>query len=338
MSARERPVLRLARPDEADRVVGFVNKNFDRALPLVNIPEYFDYYYRFDGALHFALAEQGGEILAAAGYIPSNRSAEPDVWVSVLVAAAGHNGVGLSLMDALPALTGARVVSCNNIRPKTMPLYRFLGWYAGRLPHFYRLGGRGGHRLARVADPVILPAGGDLALREVKSAAQLRELGLPPSSRTPRKDLWYLERRYFGFPGFRYDVYAAGDGGAPAAYLVARTVDTDPLHPESNVRVLRIVDFVGEDEVLPSIGGAIDRLLHQSRAEYADCYCFGIGAETFAAAGFCERREGDGSVIPNYLTPPLRENTEYYFFTNRPDGFVMFKADGDQDRPNLYAD
>ena len=30
-----------------------------------------------------------------------------------------------------------------------------------------------------------------------------------------------------------------------------------------------------------------------------------------------------------------RQNTEYYYFTNQPDGFVLFKADGDQDRPNL---
>ena len=47
------------------------------------------------------------------------------------------------------------------------------------------------------------------------------------------------------------------------------------------------------------------------------------------------RLEGDGSVIPNYLTPPLLENTEYYYFTNKPENFVLFKADGDQDRPNL---
>ena len=45
--------------------------------------------------------------------------------------------------------------------------------------------------------------------------------------------------------------------------------------------------------------------------------------------------EGDGCIIPNYLTPPVHENTEYYYFTNKPEGFVLFKADGDQDRPNL---
>ena len=39
---------------------------------------------------------------------------------------------------------------------------------------------------------------------------------------------------------------------------------------------------------------------------------------------------------PNYLTAV--QNTEYYYFTNQPDGFVLFKADGDQDRPNLPCD
>ena len=42
-------------------------------------------------------------------------------------------------------------------------------------------------------------------------------------------------------------------------------------------------------------------------------------AEVWQAAGFTERLEGDGSVIPNYLTPPLLENTEYYYFTNKPE-------------------
>ena len=48
-----------------------------------------------------------------------------------------------------------------------------------------------------------------------------------------------------------------------------------------------------------------------------------------------ERTETSKAVIPNYLTPPLYENTEYYYFTNTSDHFVLFKADGDQDRPNL---
>ena len=54
--------LRLARPEEADRVIAFINENFDWKLPLVNLPEYFDFYYRSGDALQYALAEENGEL------------------------------------------------------------------------------------------------------------------------------------------------------------------------------------------------------------------------------------------------------------------------------------
>lgn len=330
------PVLRLARPEEAGRVRDFINANFDWKLPLVNLPEYFDYYYRPFGpdSLQFAVAEADGQLLAAAGYILANRGSAPDVWVSVWVAAPGHNGIGLELMAALPGLTGARLLACNNIRPKTMAFYRFLGWHAGRLPHYYRLADLPEYRLARIARREILPVSGGLALTRVESPAQLKALGLPESPLRPRKDLWYLTRRYFAYPGFAYDLYAAREAGRTLALLVCRVVDTAPGGPE-NVRVLRIVDYIGAPETLPRLGRAIDRLLAESGAEYAELYCYGIDPALLAAAGFSERREQDENILPNYLTPPLYENTDYYFFTSDPANFTMFKADGDQDKPNL---
>ena len=99
--------------------------------------------------------------------------------------------------------------------------------------------------------------------------------------------------------------------------------------------VLRLVDYIGPDALLPRLGAALDALLQSSGAEYIDCYCAGIPAELWAAAGFAQRCIGDGVTIPNYLNPPLLANTEYYYFTSAPEGCVLFKADGDQDRPNL---
>lgn len=340
------PTFRLAEYPEREAILTFINDHFDWKLPLVNRPEWFEYYY-CGRRLQFALAERDGRMVAVAGYILANSSSKPDIWVSVWVAAKGENGVGLELMDALPRLTGARVVACNNIRANTCVFYRFLGWTAQRLPHYYRLADKAcaaAYRLCRPAvpegadpaayRPVRLPAGGNLVLDRVSSPGRLCGLGLPPTDHTPRKDLGYLCRRYFAFPHVEYDVWSAHEAGRLLCYLVTRTVASGE---NGEIPVLRIVDFIGADAVLPRLGTAIDRLLQASGAEYADCYCAGIPAQVFAAAGFSERREGDGTVIPNYLTPPLRENTEYYYFTNRPEGFVLFKADGDQDRPNLPA-
>lgn len=329
------PVFRLTRPEEAARVIDFINTHFDYKLPHINLPDYFDYYFRSEDGLQFALAEIDGEIVAAAGYIRTARAVENGIWVSVWVAVKGHNGVGLELMNALPGLTGAAFVACNNIRAKTMAFYRFLGWTAERVPHYYRLARCESYRLAKADPSAILPVGGDLELDGVHSVNRLYGLGLPATSHTPNKDLWYLAHRYFDFPRQSYQMWSVSEHGRLLAYLVTRVVESCADGP---VKVLRVVDFIGEDSVLPRLGAAIDRLMEREGVEYADCYCWGIPAEVFAAAGFTERKEEDEVVIPNYLTPPVDFNTEYYFFTSRPEGFTLFKADGDQDRPNLSVD
>jgi hypothetical protein len=79
----------------------------------------------------------------------------------------------------------------------------------------------------------------------------------------------------------------------------------------------------------------IARLMAKGAAEYADCYCAGVAPDLMRKAGFAERREGDPNIIPNYLSPPVYENTEYFYFTSRAEGFTLFKADGDQDRPRI---
>ena len=218
-------VLRLARPGEDARIADFINQNFDMRLPLINRADFYQFYYAHTpgAAPQFALAEQDGEILCAAGYILANQSETPDVWVSVWVAAKGHNGVGLELMDALSGLLNARVVACNNIRANTCVLYHFLGWQAERLPHYYRLGAPGakGWQLA-VPGPnsAPLPVQDDLPLIRVPDAAALAELGLPHSSHTPHKDLWYLQRRYFAYP---HRAMMCGRCRKPVPYWLTRS-------------------------------------------------------------------------------------------------------------------
>jgi len=319
------PIFRLARPGEDAAIIDFVNANFDMRLPLLNRAELYDYYYAgANGAPRFALAIDAatGDYLSAAGFIPANR-AGTDLWVSVWVAKKGANGAGLSLMDALPRLTGAALIACNNIRPKTRAFYEFLGWHTGRLRHYYRVAAKDTFQLAKPLSATPRPVNRDLALHRVT------ELAPPKTPHTPRKDRWYLERRYLRYPHFTYDVWAAGENDA---LLVTRTV---PAKDTGSVPVVRLVDYIGPDELLPRLGGALDQILRDTGAEYIDCYNDGIDPALWHAAGFEERLPGDGAVIPNYLAPPLLENTEYYYFTNRPDGFVIFKADGDQDRPNL---
>ena len=305
-------------------IVDFMNANWGTASPLIAYDDFFDHYYRTPDTLQFAFAEEDGVPVALAGYIRANTSDAPDIWVSIWCAVKGKNGAGLELMAALPALSGARAMACNNIRPKTMPFYTFLGYTAARLPHFYRLADKTAYAVARVAEKIILPAHGDAVLTRIGDAASLAQSWTPDKSLRPYKDLWYVTRRYFAYPRQTYDVWQSENN-----LLITRTVGVN------GTKILRIVDFVGKPQAFACLGSAIDRMMRENDIEYADCYCYGIPCEIFAVAGFCERTENDVNINPNYLNPPLYENTEYYFFTDEPTDFTMFKADGDQDRPNL---
>ena len=322
--------LRLARPGEEEAIVRFLDAHWEWKLPLVHVPEFFEFYYRPLGAApQIAQAEQGGRICAAAGFIRANACESPDIWASIWAADEAAPGAGMELMAALPRLANARFCAVNNIRKKVAGLYRFLGFDAGRLPHYYRLAAQSGHRVARVAAPRILPLPETgLALRRVPSAQALPGMfRLQPQLR-PFKDYWYLSRRYFAYPFQSYDVWASETGGH---LLCTRTV------PVNGTNVLRVVDYVGEPGQFWLLGRAIDGLLRGAEAEYAECYCAGVAPEVMEKAGFCARGPKDEAVIPNYLTPPLYENTEYYYAAQPGGAVLMCKADGDQDRPNLPA-
>lgn len=89
----------------------------------------------------------------------------------------------------------------------------------------------------------------DLGLAKIESAADLIPLGMPATPHTPRKDVWYMRRRYFHYPHFKYDVWAAQENGKLLAYVVTRTVTAQET---GCAAVVRLVDFIGEDSVLPA--------------------------------------------------------------------------------------
>ncbi|MDL2254051.1 hypothetical protein LJC49_08310 [Ruminococcaceae bacterium OttesenSCG-928-I18] len=322
--------FRLADRGEKKQVLDFLHRHWDVQDPFVDDPVLFAYYFEGGGALQFALAEKNGEWAALAGYILANREPHPDVWVSYWVADPAARGAGLELMAALPELIHCRTLACNNIRPKTRPFYEFLGFTTGRVGHFYRLAQKENYRLAVISERDIPPVTGDLELQRLWDGKALEQSGFVSGQANPRKDRWYIERRYYAYPRQEYEVYGAFAPGAEKAeaLLVARTI------PVEDTAVLRIVDFMGPQECLPRLGAAMDNLMQAKRAEYADFYCAGIPSDVMRKAGFAERREGDGrNILPNYLQPPVRENTDYYYFTSDPGGFRLCKADGDQDRP-----
>jgi hypothetical protein len=315
------------------QIVAFMRAHWGQPHQLIEDDNYFNYYYKAqNGNLRFVLCLYNGNIAALAGFIPASSLKIPDIWVSLWLADKNHKGAGLELIEKMPQLCGCRILACNNIRPKTRAFYEFLGYTTGRLGHFYRIIKTKNLQICKIENPAILPRGGTAFLKHLCTAQDLKQSGfIPPKNTVPYKDLKYITKRYFSFPGWKYMLYAASMPGQkqPFALLALR------INQIGESCAVRIVDYIGAPEQFCELGAAIDDILINNGAEYADIYCTGIESKTLLKAGFCERRKSDENVIiPNYLTPPVvYENVEFYYFTNTPANFTMFKADGDGDRP-----
>ncbi|MEG3030239.1 MAG: hypothetical protein RR827_07560 [Oscillospiraceae bacterium] len=314
---------------EKPKIVSFLNENWGDNHRLVNNETFFNYYYLDGENINFYYLEEEGKIAAICGYIKCSQSPHSDIWVSIWCAKKGKNGLGLALMGAMQSLTGANVMACNNIRENTLPFYNFLGYYPGKMQHYYRLNDLEKYNIAVVNNKNILPCtkADGVVLKEFRSIAELQQAFPLDSVCAPHKDYWYLNKRYFNNPYLSYIVLGLYQNNACVSLVVFR------VNKGEEGNVLRLVDYVGAPHNFELLNGWVDVLLQQLCCEYCDMYSVGVNG---GSAGFSLLCDGDTNILPNYLNPILQENIDYFYFTTHQQDFMMFKADGDQDRKNIF--
>lgn len=157
-----------------------------------------------------------------------------------------------------------------------------------------------------------------------------REMGIGArASMLPFKTSVYFRERFLLHPIYRYKVHAIHSRGQPRGLIASRVSE------HAGARALRIVDCLGSSELFAELGPALVGLTQDHNAEYADLWSWGVPDEALSAAGFILRQDNDKVIIPNYFEPFEQSNGRILFAAKPIDGpFVLFRADGDQDRPN----
>ena len=73
--------------------------------------------------------------------------------------------------------------------------------------------------------------------------------------------------------------------------------------------------------------------MYENQYEYIDLMAGTLPVELMSKSGFVLREPEDTNIIPTYFEPFVQENINIWYQKSDPD-IVIFKADGDQDRPN----
>lgn len=365
--------VRFATPSDQDRLVDFIGAHWSSTHIFTQRPDVFAWQHeQSDGRLNMVFAEESREapdadvpgqamseppsILAVLGFIPMGRFdaelGDRDVMLAIWkVRETGvPPGVGLRLLKFLRRELDPRLIAAIGTSQIVRPIYEVLGYEVGALRQAALFNPDPTRTLAVASGFPVGGAKGDvptpsprsasvslLALDEAAPKNTVAAIDRIAGAGTPSKSWEYLAERYLRHPWYRYEVRLVEVDGEAEAVVVWRRVEV------GDTSVLRIVDVIGPTGWFRDAQPAFERIVGDADAEYIDLVHLGVDLDDLRAGGFIEASEHPGSVLPNYFSPFEQCNVEielaYRVFTTDDDAPVrLFRADSDQDRPNLAAD
>lgn len=322
-------VYRMALSDEGAKIRTFLREHKHSDFSAAVSPEFFDFLYRDDkGNIHFAIAERNDEILAILGLLrysdPNNEL--PDTSLTLWHSNDPSGMAGLKLLQFV-LNQGDRSYSSVGVRKEVLGFYKMLKVSSGKMDHHFVLNKQRKNfaifdgDLSSIPDFVASPLPKEFSITEVDEFAPLKFQG----DAHLIKSADYLTHRYLDHPIYDYRILALNQGSNIVGYSVFR------IATANDSRVIRWVDWIGQDEHLVHFATYLHNILVQEDCEYFDFYSANLPEHLLSEIGFlC--RDKYKAIVPNFFEPFLAENEDKYFVSTLPDAY-LFKGDSDADRP-----
>ena len=336
----EKYEIRLGWKNDIPSIMDFLENYWKPGHIMAKNRSFFEYeFLESNGTVNMVLAidRKTGSIEGLKGFIYASAESEMrDLWGSIWRVKPGNISLlGVELFWRIEQLTKCRYnigVGANS--QTTIPIVKkLLHRHTGKMKHYYKLTNRRKEKF-KIAKVMYSPQQKSLVKQEaliivLNSIDELKEHfeinKMLPS--IPYKDYAYLEKRYYRHPIYRYMVYGIQVGDEVGAILVCREQWQDDR------KVVRIVDYLGDRELMAKTGVFWEEMLSVPSCEYVDFYCYGFEDEFLKEAGFSMVLENDENIIPNYFYPFVQKNIDIWIHSP-VENVLICKADGDQDRPN----
>lgn len=327
--------IRFATLSDVDAIMNFINLHWKKEHILATNKDFFLYEYADDEKLNFVVATDNfsNEIVGLCGFIKNTKElSNSDIWGALWkVIKTSNPMLGINILEFLNEKSGCKSFSSSGISKKTIPIYDFLRYKTGKLNQYYKLNNKDNFHIAVVNEKIILAFNKNCnyTLQPLDNFQVVKHILNEIDNKTvfPYKDNWYIEKRYFNHPIYKYQVFGIKNEQTNSI-VVAREIQ------QNGAKILRIVDFIGNTADISCIGQELQNLMDKNDYEYIDFYCSGIENKILNDAGFKLKDDTDLNCIPNYFEPFIQENVTIYYFTTNEAIFPIFKADGDQDRPS----
>lgn len=333
---------RLATISDVDNIMGFLKREWNENHILASDRELFLWQYGrteygdYENINFVLMTDKEDNILGGIGVIAYSEDLE-NLHISTAITKIKKEGLlpmsGVELMKRQNQLIGEKVNFASGANPDTiLPIFEKVFHHkTGVMQQYYMLNPNiEKFAIAYVKNKQIeIPERTGYALQKITNIEEVE--GQFDFDRLYEhmsvKSKEFLQKRYFEHPIYIYEKWLVRDANEQATALLFGRVVT-----ANQSKALRIVDYRGDIEEIYKLGGAIQELIEENGYEYADLMVDHLDCEKMKTSGF-ELLDVDGeNIIPNYFEPFVQKNIRNHFQKNGD--VVIFKADGDQDRPN----
>jgi hypothetical protein len=335
--------FRIASVEDTDEIMRFVHEHWRAGHILSTSRELFLHDFRAGDALNVAIAENDArDIVGMFGFFVCSRAEKPDmtgsIWMALELEESRGAFLGVKLRQFALDTIKPRHFATPGAGPQTRNVYRMLRMDWHRMRHLYLLN-------PEVEDFRIAVFPGEVPASEPPRASRAGALELCSNIEAlgdfdfdaqgdiaPVKDPAYVQHRYLRHPIYNYLAYGWRLEGKLQNIIICRRATAN------GSSCLRVVDFFGDDQNLPSISPLLLDLIRQAGDEYLDFVCHGFAQGAMKAAGFLELDLNQQDlVVPNWFEPYTAANVSINCVSDRTTALRvrLCRADGDMDRPNL---
>ncbi|NBI60438.1 hypothetical protein D3Z53_20890 [Lachnospiraceae bacterium] len=324
-------MIRFAQYDDIPKIMEFICKNWKKDHIMGRDRTLFEFQHVWGEEVSFVISENEGDIKGILGYIPygtSQKDVMLAIWKTIKTT---DTMLGVKILKFLQNSCDIKSISGPGINPRTRHLYQFLGLETGCMKQWYRLRPLDEYTIALVKENEIPQYQCNVQVQieeytdfeELMESFRLEECLVRENH--PVKTPDYLKRRYFHHPVYQYLKYGI-------RYETKKLLVILRIQEYNGASILRVIDGIGDQELLQFFTIQLDALMEQYGCEYADIYETGIEDGILSDGGW-KLTANTGNIMPEYFSPFERRNIEIHYMSSIPE-VVLFKGDGDMDRPN----
>ena len=323
--------VKQASVNDYKSIKDFIKKKWSKDHILTKNKKLFYYFYVKKKKINFLILKKKNKIISLLGYIVNHYKNRHYTWLALWVSNYNDPFSGVRLLKELEVKFQQKILVLGlsdyakqilkqlNYKIKTMNQYYFIN---EKISKFEIIQNPMNNKKKKSKNNQIF-------FEEIKKK-YLYKYQKIICSRNYR-DFEDFKFKYIANRFYKYKYYLINNNKR-SLLLVTRTI----LVKKNSKKIIRVIDAFGSYNLFSYASNLFKYLLKNFEVEYIDLLNYGIPSKFFTNCGM-NKINCNKTIVPNFFEPFIKKNKAIYFAHHKKikKKIIIFKGDGDQERPNL---